>query len=152
MAGVLLILSEMRDGTELVDYAIKQAGESGSELIILSILDPAVLEKAATLMSEQGQVGTRPSLRLTESVAARHEQLARADTAEVVSRAEAASVATRSIVRRGDHVREATKVIREERPDTVMIEKRPRSLLRMRNTHSFLDRLAVELGFDIIEI
>lgn len=136
----------------VVDRAIDKAAATGSELIVLSVLDPAVLSKAATLMTEQGYVGTIPSRGLTASVAARHEQRAHADTAEVVARAEAASVATRSIIRRGDYIKEATRVIKQEQPEIVMIERRPRSFLRMRNTHTFLDGLAIEVGFDLVEI
>lgn len=152
MAGVLLIVSEMRDGAQVVKRAIEQAAEDGSELMILSVLDPAVIGKAASRLTEQGQVGTTPSRGLAESARARHEQLAREQTADIAERARAASVATRAIVRHGDYVREATSVIAAERPDTVVIEKRPRSLLRMRNVDTFLHGLAIEVGFKLLEI
>lgn len=152
MAGVLLILSEMRDGTDVVTRAVEKAAEDGCELLVLSVLDPEVMGKAASRITEQGQVGTTPSRGLAKSVQARHEQLAREQTADVLEHARAASVATRAIVRHGDYVREATEVITAERPDTVMIEKRPRSLLRMRSADAFLDGLAVEVGFKLLEI
>ena len=152
MAGVLLILSQMRDGTDVVTRAVEKAAEDGCEFLVLSVLDPAVMGKAASRLTEQGQVGTTPSRGLAKSIQARHEQLAREQTADVLERAQAASVATRAIVRHGDYVREATKVITAERPDTVMIEKRPRSLLRMRSADTFLDGLAVEVGFKLLEI
>lgn len=152
MAGVLLILSEMRNGTGVIDRAIEKAAAIGSELMVLGVLDPAVLCKAASRLTEDGQVGTTPSRGLAESVSARHEQLARQETADVAARAKAASVETRTIVRRGDRVREATKVIKEEHPDIVIIEKRTRSLLHMRSPNKFLKGLAVEVGFDLLEI
>jgi hypothetical protein len=152
MAGVLLILSEMRDGTDVVTRAVEKAAEDRCELLVLSVLDPAVMGKAASRLTEQGQVGTTPSRGLAKSVQARHEQLAREQTADILERARAASVATRAIVRHGNYVREATEVITAERPDTVMIEKRPRSLLRMRSADAFLDGLAVEVGFKLLEI
>ena len=142
----------MRDGGELVERAIDKAAADGSELVVLSVLDPAVLGKAASRLTEQGQVGTTPSRGLAESVSACHEQFAREATAEVVVRAEAAGVPTRSTVRHGDYVREACEVIKQEKPATVMIEKQPLSLLRMRSVDAFLDRLAIEVGFDLLEI
>lgn len=103
-------------------------------------------------MTEHGHVGTTPTRGLAESVCARREDLIRAESSEAVSRGEAASVETRSIVRHGDFVREATEVIKEQRPRCVMISKRPRSILRMRSADAFLDGLAAEVGFDLVEV
>jgi hypothetical protein len=152
MAGVLLILSEMRNGTAVVDRAIEKAAATNSELIVLSILDPAVLNKAAARLTEQGQVGTTPSRGMVESASTRHEQIARQEIADVVARADSASVKTRTICRRGDHVREATEVINEELPCVVIAEKQPRSILRMRSTNTFLSGLSEKVGFDLLEI
>ncbi len=152
MAGVLLILRGTRDCRGVVDRAIEKAATEHDRLVVLSVLDAAVLQKTSSRMTEHGHVGTTPTRGLAESVCARREDLIRAESSEAVSRGEAASVETRSIVRRGDFVREATEVIKEERPRCVMISKRPRSILRMRSADAFLDGLAAEVGFDLVEV
>lgn len=136
----------------MVERAIEKATAEGGDLVVLSVLDPAVLEKTAMRLTEQGQVGTTPSRGLAESVSARHEDLARKDSADAISRGEAASVVTRSIVRRGSYVGKVTEVIKELQPRFVMIEKRPRSLLRMRTADAFLDGLSAEVGFELLEV
>jgi hypothetical protein len=51
-----------------------------------------------------------------------HARPATKTSPDAISRGEAASVSTRSIVRHGAYIREATEVIKELKPDYVMFD------------------------------
>lgn len=131
--------------------AIDQAEGSGKDLVILSVLDPAIPTKVAEQFAESGQIGTRPSESFLDSLYERHEQMALEQAEDVVTEARRQGVVAVSDVRRGDYASETAAAITDQRPEVVVIEKRKRSLLRFATEDAFIDDLRSEVGFSLIE-
>jgi hypothetical protein len=150
--SIVLILYETRDQAQVAAQAIERAKQTGAELIVLTVIDPEVLGKAASRLTDHGQVGALPSRGLVDCVSLRHEQLAREEAGEIIERAHRASVRARSCMQHGDYATKASEVIKSERPAAVFVEKRPLSLLRIRSGASALERLSDNLGFELVEV
>lgn len=149
---IVLVLCETRDQAKVADQAIERAQSADAELIVLTVIDPNVLGKAASRLSDQGQVGALPSRGLVDCVSVRHEQLAREQAAEIVDRAHRQSVRARSTVQHGDYATKACEIIKNELPSAVFVERRPRLRFRFRKKASFLARLSKEAGFELVEV
>jgi len=136
----------------VVDAAIQEARSCGGNLIVLSVLDPAIPGKVVGQFMESGQIGTRPSEAFLESLYKRHEQLALQQAEEIVTDAKTAGVAARSEIRRGDYAKRTAEVIVAAEPDVVVLERRKRSLLRFSAEDSFIDDLKRKVGFKLVEV
>jgi nucleotide-binding universal stress UspA family protein len=150
--SIVVVLNEARDQARLAARAIEYAKKTDAELIVLTVIDPQVLGKAALRLTDQGQVGALPSRGLVDCVSLRHEQLAREEAAEIIDRAHRQAVRARSSVQHGDYATKASEVIRSELPAAVFVERRPLSRLRLRRKASFLERLSEEAGFELVEV
>jgi nucleotide-binding universal stress UspA family protein len=136
---------------EIVSSAIEEAAGTGSELVVLTVLDPAIPTKVVGQFLETGHIGARPSQDFLDSLFKRHEQLSLQQADEIVSQASADGLSVRSEVRRGAYDKETARAIAELSPRSVVIEKRKRSLLRFATEDSFIDDLKREVGFKLIE-
>ena len=131
--------------------AIEEAQKTGSELVVLSVLDRAIPKKVAEQFADSGQIGTRPSEGFLNSLYRRHEQMALEQADDIVAEAKRAGVDVRSQVRRGDYAKETAAAISGEKPGVVVIEKRRRSLLRFATEDAFIDELRAKVGFRLVE-
>ena len=136
---------------EVVSSAIDEATATDNELVVLTVLDPAIPTKVVGQFLETGHIGARPSQDFLDSLFKRHEQLSLQQADEIVSQASGSGVPVRSEVRRGAYDEETAKAITELSPQSVVIEKRKRSLLRFATEDSFIDDLKHEVGFKLIE-
>ena len=148
----MLIQSNVRMDRAVTRRAIGEARAAGDALILLAVLDPAIPEKVAAQFTEAGHIGPRPSEGFLSSLYERHEQLALQQADEIVREAKAEGLSVRLVVRRGDYATETAQVVKAEKPVTVVIEKRRRSLLRFATGDTFIDGLRKEEGFRLIEI
>ena len=152
MPPIILIQSNVRLDRAVSRRAIAEAKSRGDPLIVLVVLDPAIPEKVASQFSDAGHVGLRPSQGFLSSLYQRHERLALEQAQDIVADAKAEELKVRSVVRRGDYATELARVIREERPQAVVVGKRRRSLLRFTTGDSFLGGLQREVGFALLEV
>ena len=150
MPGVLLIVTDTKIESSTVERAIREADERGSDLSVLSVLDPTSAEKLASKLLDTGQIGPRPSEGFVESLHVRHEQLAVRAADEVVAQARGNGVTAHAIVRRGDLASEAGAALREVGPETVVVERR-RTSLKYAPLHAALEDLGRELNFEVLE-
>ncbi len=136
---------------EVVSAAIKEASDTDDELVVLTVLDPAIPTKVVAQFLETGHIGARPSQDFLDSLYQRHEQLALQQAEDIAAQASDANIPVRSEIRRGPYDEETAEVIKELSPRAVVIEKRKRSLLRFATEDTFIDDLKREVGFKLVE-
>lgn len=152
MPGTTLIASDVRTDRSAIERAFAEAEERGTPLHILGVLDMARAARVASHFSDAGQIGPRSSVTFLATLESRLEALIAVQVEDLCAEARALGLNASFEVRRGDYARETERALRELTPDTVVIEKRRRALLRFVSEDSFLDGLQRELRFRLIEV
>ena len=152
MNTVLLILGQAGADGEIVEAAVARATEADSELVLLAVSDPERAEEIVSRVCEDGQIGSRPSGDLRDTLHERQEKLLVDQSKQLVVELQDRGLACRLEFRRGDAVAATAAVINSLTPGCVVIEKRKRSLFRFVTQDRFLDDLREKFKFTLLEI
>ncbi|HIF64352.1 MAG: hypothetical protein ABGY28_07475 [bacterium] len=152
MDTVLLILGPAGADGELVEAAANRASKAGTELVLLAVSDPERVSDIVSRVCEAGQIGSRPSGDLADTLHERQEKLLVDQSQQLVGEFQEKGLACRLEFRRGDAVAETAAVITSLTPDCVVIEQRKRSVFRLVKQNRFLDDLREKFKFTLLEV
>lgn len=152
MPPVMLILGTTPSSQSLAERAVDEARRTRQSLVIVAVLDHVGSDKVASQLAESGQIGPRPSAGVVDSLQTRREQQILEQAQEIARRAAAVDVDSRAIVKREDYATAVSTAIHDERPDTLIVARKPRQFLRLRSEDGFLETLQARLGFRLLEL
>jgi len=135
-----------------VEAAANRASKAGGELVLLAVSDPERASEIISQVCEAGQIGSRPSGDLADTLHERQEKLMADQSRQLVGELQERGLSCRLEFRYGDAVAETAAVITSLTPDCVIIEKRKRSLFRLVKQDRFLDDLREKFKFTLLEV
>jgi nucleotide-binding universal stress UspA family protein len=126
---ILLITSFLRSSPKTIDEALAVAKQKNAELVAFFVLDVQYADRIATILTDEGWMGKKPSEQLYLSLLKEYRLQAESKLAEMAKRAELEGVPFRAIIKSGKIVTETLSIARHEEPDLIIITRRKRSNL-----------------------
>lgn len=129
MENILLILSTTRKSNKCIKEAIEVAQKEDSKLIILFVVDYEVPEKIFDKLNEEGWLGGKPTEKLFNAVLDEYSVQGKSKISEIEKIAKSKGVHYKSVIKKGNFLKEVLVVVEKEEISLILVTKRKRSSL-----------------------